>query len=230
MNSLDQQAIQIADEIVAGGLARRVEIKSNTGTYWYLATPDAYTAQLTVIASPGSPEICGVWSYTLLTMGLLRETSLAAYFESFRHAGLGLIVINPNGNGPDLIGESFIAQFSHAADSLGSAPFGLLGFSMGGGMALQFIESSSDISGRVAGLALIDPTLPGRIQPRRSTAILRNKTLLISSEEPMSPGQLAGQLLDLPAVAYPGLHGEMPYKAREAVTAFFVKQKAIASC
>lgn len=224
MNSLDKQAVHIADDIVAKGLANRIDATGESGPYWYLATPGIERAPLTVIASLGSPEVCGVWSYTLLSMGLIEQTSMASYFESFTHAGLGLIAINPNCNGPDLMGEAFIEQFTHTASTLNGRPLGLLGFSMGGGMALQFIEGQADIAERIAGLVLIDPTLLGRFHPRRSTTILRDQTLLIASNDPMSPGNLASQLLDVPATAFSGLHGEMPYKAISDVVEFFRKK------
>lgn len=221
MNPLDTVATALADDIVNAGLATRITLGRGDTATWALASPNATDARLTVIASLGSPEICGVWSYTLLSMGLQRETSMRAYFEAFRAAGLGLIAINPNGNGPDLLGSAFQEQFAHAAESLGKRRFGLLGFSMGGGMALQFIKGDAGIATRTAALALIDPTLPDRFHAQRSESILKERTLLVASEDPFSPGAIAATLFGIPAKTFPGLHGEMPCRALADVVTFF---------
>lgn len=93
---------------------------------------------------------------------------------------------------------------------------------MGGKILIEFLEQRSKLLDRIAGLVLIDPTLPSRLNVRNIPRLLDNDTLLIASQgEVHSPGQIASVLLQIPKISFPGIHGEMPNKALGEVIKFY---------
>ena len=225
----DENALRAAvDAVVAGmiadGVAEKVEFRGSNGTeYWNLASPDAFSKKLIVIAILGYPEEAGVWSYSLLREGRVDESSMRAYFEGFSGAGIGMIAINPNYPKPDIEGLLFHDQLERLANRIGSdQQLGFIGFSMGGRILLEFLQRHEELHSRTTGVALIDPTLPHRTSAQNVRQLLDNKTLLISSEdERMSPGKIAGALLEIDSLSFPGVHGEMPSMATGEVLKFF---------
>jgi len=99
---------------------------------------------------------------------------------------------------------------------------GFIGFSMGGKVLVEFLEQRPELLLRVAGLALIDPTLPNRLSVRHIRPLLDDDTLLIASQSGgQSPGEIASVLLDVPSISFAGIHGEMPNKAIGRIIEFF---------
>ena len=225
----DQGALRAAaDDLVAGlladGVAEKVAFRgSDDAEYWNLASPDAFSKKLIVIAILGYPEQVGVWSYSLLREGRVDESSMRAYFEGFDKAGIGMIAINPNFPEPDIEGESFHDQLERLVSRIGADhQLGFIGFSMGGKILFEFLQRHEELHARTVGVAMIDPTLPHRIKTDKLRAVLDNKTLLISSEnERMSPGKIAEALLEIDSLSFPGVHGEMPSMAIVEVLNFF---------
>jgi pimeloyl-ACP methyl ester carboxylesterase len=211
--------------MVAAGVARRKSyIDERLGReYSNLITPDAFEKQLIVIAVLGYPERAGVWSYTLLSQSRIRESSMEPYFREFGRRGLGLVAIDPNCFGPDIEGETFVYQLERVvADIAPGRKIGFIGFSMGGKILVEFLETRPELLGRTAGLVLIDPTLPNRLSVRHIRPLLDDNTLLIASEgEDHSPGEIASILLDVPSISFAGIHGEMPNKALGRIIEFF---------
>ena len=74
---------------------------------------------------------------------------------------------------------------------------------------------------KMAALVLIDPTLQRRLSLDKIRALLDGDTLLIASEgEEFSPGKMASALLDIPAMSFPGIHGQMPIQALDSIMTF----------
>lgn len=225
----EAQLRKSTDEIVAKMLtANLVEKKFYTDErlgkeYWNLITPNAFDKELIVIAVLGYPEQVGVWSYTLLSQSRTAETSMEPYFSEFAEHKLGLVAINPNCIAPDIEGGSFIYQLERIVDDITEdKKTGFIGFSMGGGILVNFLEQRSELLARVAGLVMIDPTLPNRLKVANIRSLLDKDTLLIASEgEVASPGEIASALLQIPKISFPGIHGEMPNKALPKIIDFY---------
>jgi pimeloyl-ACP methyl ester carboxylesterase len=190
--------------------------------YWNLITPKAFDKKLIVIAVLGYPELAGVWSYTLLRQERIDESSMEPYFREFNRHNFGLVAINPNFLAPDIEGDSFIYQLERViSDVADDKKIGLIGFSMGGRILVEFLEQRPKLLGRMAGLVLIDPTLPNRLEAGNIRRLLDDDTLLIASQgEVHSPGEIASVLLVIPKISFPGIHGEMPNKALGEVMKF----------
>ena len=191
--------------------------------YWNLSTPNAFDKEFISIAVLGYPEQVGVWSYTLLRQSRSSESSMKPYFHEFGKHDFGLVAINPNFFGPDIEGNSFIYQLERVvADIATDKNIWFIGFSMGGKIVVEFLEQRSELLARVAGLVLIDPTLPNRLKVENIRRLLDNDTLLIASEgEVTSPGDIASALLQIPKISFPGIHGEMPNKALRRIIEFY---------
>jgi pimeloyl-ACP methyl ester carboxylesterase len=218
-----------AEKIVANMLAANVAEKKfytdeRVGKeYSNLITPDAFDKKLIVIAVLGYPEQAGVWSYTLLRQSRISESSMQPYFREFGNNEVGLVAINPNFFTPDIEGDSFIYQLERVvADIAADKKMGLIGFSMGGRILVEFLEQRPTLLGRVAGLVLIDPTLPNRLKVGNIRRLLDNDTLLIASQgQDSSPGEIASVLLQIPKTTFTGIHGEMPNKALAEIIRFY---------
>ncbi|MGD8499173.1 MAG: hypothetical protein PVJ86_00915 [Phycisphaerales bacterium] len=191
--------------------------------YPNLITPNAFDRKLIAIAVLGYPEQAEVWSYTLLRQSRISESSVEAYFHEFARHDFGLVAINPNFFAPDIEGDSFIYQLQRVvADIAADRKIGFIGFSMGGKMLVEFLEQRSELLDRVAGLVLIDPTLPDRLSVGNIRRLLDNDTLLIASQGQVpSPGEIASALLQIPKISFPGIHTEMPNKALAQIIKFY---------
>lgn len=222
------------DAIVANMLAANVaqkilETDERLGKeYWVLATPNALEKRFIAVAILGYPEQVGVWSYTLLRQSRVNESSMEPYFREFATHDFGLIAINPNFIAPDIEGSSFLYQLDRVVSQITSEKrCGLIGFSMGGAIVLDFLDQRPSIMERVAGIVLIDPTLPSRLRLKNIRPLLDRDTLLVASEgEADSPGKFAASLLNIPAVSFPGIHGEMPNKALSRIIEFYQERIA----
>jgi len=216
---------RLVEQMVAANLAERKFYTDQRvgGEYWNLITPGAFEQKLVVIAVLGYPELAGVWSYTLLRQSRIGESSMETYFREFGRRDFGLIAINPNFPTPDIEGDSFVYQLERVmADIAPDTKIGFMGFSMGGRVLVEFLERRPELLGRVAGLVLIDPTLPNRLSIRNIRSLLDNDTLLIPSQSDIhSPGEIASVLLEIAKVSFPGIHGEMPNKALAHIIEFF---------
>lgn len=220
---------EIADEIVASMLDANVAEKKffsdeRVGKqYWNLITPDAFSKKLIAVVAIGYPEQVGVWSYTLLRQSRVRESSMEPYFREFVKHDLGLVAINPNFFEPDMEGDSFHYQLEQVTALIPTErKMGFLGFSMGGKVLVEFLDQHPELLDRVAGVVLIDPTLPNRLQIRNIRPLLDKDTLLIASEgDVASPGMIASTLLGIPNISFPGIHGEMPNKALPDIIKFY---------
>ncbi len=221
-----------ANHIVANMLAANVAEKKfycderRSKEYWNLVTPNAFDKKLVAIAVLGYPEQAGVWSYTLLSQARIDESSMELYFHEFSQHDIGLVAINPNFLGPDIEGDSFIYQLERViSDIAADKKIAFIGFSMGGKILVEFLQQRSELLNRVAGLALIDPTLPNRLDVGNIRRLLDNDTLLIASQSDVhSPGEIASALLGIPKISFPGIHGEMPNKALGEVIKFYKKR------
>jgi len=221
-----------AEQVVANMLAAEVAEKifytdQRVGkVYPNLISPNAFDKKLVAIVVLGYPERVGVWSYTLLRQSRVSESSMEPYFREFARHEFGLVAIDPNFFGPDVEGDSFIYQLERVvADIAHDKKIGFIGFSMGGKILVEFLEQHCRLIDRVAGLVLIDPTLPNRLTFANIRRLLDNDTLLIASQgEVQSPGEIASVLLQIPRISFPGLHGEMPNKALEEIINFYEKR------
>jgi hypothetical protein len=191
--------------------------------YPILITPNAFQRELVAIAVLGYPELVGVWSYTLLRQSRISESSMEPYFRQFADHNFGLVAINPSFFAPDIEGDSFIYQLDQViADIPTDKKIGLVGFSMGGRILVDFLQQRPELLHRVAGLVLIDPTLPQRLNVANIRPLLDNDTLLIASEGQVpSPGDIASALLHIPKISFPGIHGQMPNKALPHIISFY---------
>ena len=230
----DEAELKITvDKIVADMLAANVaEKKFYTDRrvdkeYWNLITPGAFDKKLVVVAALGYPEQAGVWSYTLLRQSRIAESSMEPYFREFAERDLGLVAINPNSLGPDIEGDSFIYQLERVvADISPDRKIGLMGFSMGGKIVVDFLDGRPELPDRVAGLVLIDPTLSNRLEVGNIRRLLDDDTLLIASQgEITSPGEIASVLLEIPKISIPGIHGEMPSKSLAEIIRFYEQRR-----
>jgi len=229
----EAELIKTTDRIVQDMLAANVaEKKFYTDErlgkeYWNLITPGAFDKKLVVIAALGYPEQAGVWSYTLLRQSRIAESSMEPYFRGFAERDFGLIAINPNSLDPDIEGDSFIYQLERVvADIAGDKRIGLMGFSMGGMIVVDFLQERGELLDRVSGLVLIDPTLSNRLQVANVRRLLDNDTLLIASQgEVTSPGEIASVLLEIPKISFSGIHGEMPHKALAEIIKFYEQRR-----
>ncbi len=93
---------------------------------------------------------------------------------------------------------------------------------MGGSIVVEFLEQHPELLVRVAGLVLIDPTLPNRLDIANIRSLLDNDTLLIASEgEVTSPGEITSALLQIPKISFSGIHGQMPNNALPQIIDFY---------
>ncbi len=218
-----------AEQVVANMLAANIALKKfytdeRVGQeYSILITQNAFDKKLIAIAVLGYPEQVGVWSYTLLRQSRISESSMEPYFHEFAKHDFGLVAINPNCFGPDTEGDSFIYQLERVvADIAPDRKIGFIGFSMGGKILVDFLQQRPELLDRVAGLVLIDPTLPNRLEVGNIRCLLDNDTLLIASQgELPSPGEIASVLLQIPKTSFTGIHGEMPNKSLDQIIKFY---------
>ncbi|MHC4476217.1 MAG: alpha/beta fold hydrolase [Planctomycetota bacterium] len=220
-NSADQV---VADMLAANVAEKKLYTDQRVGKeYPNLITPNAFDKERIAIAVLGYPELVGVWSYTLLGQSRISESSMEPYFLEFAKHDFGLVAINPNFFAPDIEGHSFIYQLERVvADSGPDKKIGFLGFSMGGKILVEFLQQRPELLERVAGLVLIDPTLPNRIKVANIRRLLDTDTLLIASESNVhSPGDIASVLLGIPKISFAGIHGQMPNKALPEIIKFY---------
>ena len=221
---------RIVEDMLTANVAQKIiETDERVGKeYWILASPNAFEKRFIAIAVLGYPEQVGVWSYTLLNQSRFDETSMEPYFREFADHDFGFVAINPNFFAPDIEGSSFLYQLDRVFSKISAEKrIGLIGFSMGGGILLDFLNQRDSLLESMAGLVLIDPTLPNRLRISNIRSLLDNDTLLIASEGQMdSPGKLASLLLNIPAAFVTGIHGEMPNKALSQIIHFFQEQVA----
>lgn len=218
-----------ADHVVAKMIASNTAEKKHyiddrhDKEYWNLITPKAFDKKLIIIAVLGYPEQAGVWSYTLLRQERIDESSMEPYFREFSRHNIGLVAINPNFLAPDIEGDSFIYQLERTISEVTEdKKIGFIGFSMGGKILVEFLQQRPELLDRMAGLALIDPTLPHRLEVGNIRRLLDDDTLLIASQgEVHSPGEIASVLLGIPKISFPGIHGEMPNKALGEIMNFY---------
>ena len=125
--------------------------------------------------------------------------------------------------GADTEGDPLIYQLERVvADIAPDRKIGFIGFSMGGKILVDFLQQRRELLDRMAGLVLIDPTLPNRLEVGNIRRLLDNDTLLIASQgELPSPGGIASALLQIPKTSFSGIHGEMPNKALAQIIKFF---------
>lgn len=228
---LKNKAIQLVDTMVAANIAQRKFYTDHRDAKEYpvLTTPNAFDKNLIVIAVLGYPEQAGIWSYTLLRQNRIDESTMEPYFKEFAQNNFGLVAINPNFFVPDIEGDSFIYQLeSTIADITPDHKIGFIGFSMGGRILVEYLQHRPDLLLRLAGLVLIDPTLPNRLELSNIRSLLDNNTLLIASHgaDP-SPGDIAEALLQIPKHQIKGIHGQMPNKALNKIIDFYKKQTGI---
>ena len=227
---LEEIVGRVVEGMVAAGVAeKRLYVDERVGgKYWNLVTPGAFDRGVVVIAVLGYPERAGVWSYTLLGQGRVDESSMEAYFREFGEHDIGLVAIDPNVFGPDMEGETFVYQLDRVVAGIGADKRpGFIGFSMGGKILVDYLGQRSGLADRTAGLVLIDPTLPNRLDVANIRPLLDNDTLLIASEgEVTSPGEIASALLGIDKISFGGIHGEMPSKALGEIVRFFEKRAA----
>jgi hypothetical protein len=222
---LKKIAAQVVEKMVAANTAQKKHYSDERvgKEYWNLITPNAFDKKLIAIAVLGYPEQVGVWSYTLLRQSRVGESSMEPYFSEFGRHDLGLVAINPNFFSPDMEGDSFIYQLERVVADIGpDTKIGFMGFSMGGRIVIDFLQQRAELLGRVAGLVLIDPTLPNRLEVGNIRRVLDDDTLLIASQgEVNSPGEIASVLLNIPKISFEGIHGEMPNKALAKIIEFY---------
>jgi len=227
-DQLRQMTDAMVEEMVAAGVAQRISVTDERvgEEYWILSSAQAFEKRFITVAALGYPEQVGIWSNTLLRQGQVGETSMEPYFRRFAEQDFGLVAINPNCLAPDIEGSSFLYQLDRAVAQIpAQSQCCLIGFSMGGGMVLKFLDQHPAVLERIAALVLIDPTLQRRLSLDKIRAFLDRDTLLIASEgEEFSPGKMASALLDIPAVSFPGIHGQMPSKALDRIMAFLQKR------
>ena len=223
--NLHNAANKIVADMIAANIAEKkfYNDKRIGKEYWNLISPNAFDKKLIVIALAGYPERAGVWSYTLLRQSRTDESSMEPYFREFAKADFGLIALNPNFFGPDIEDDSFIYQLERViADITPDKKIGLIGFSMGGKILVEFLEQRPELLQRIVGLTLIDPTLPNRLRTENIRTLLDDRTLLIASQrETNSPGEISSILLQIPNIAFPGIHGEMPNKSLSQIIKFY---------
>ncbi len=224
MSSEREITCQLVDDMVSRGIVEKLVESGdrNNDEYWLLASPDALEKEAIVVVAIGYPEIAGVWSYTLLRQERIPETSMEAYFQTLAANGIGMVVINPNCTEPDMEGSSFVCQLEKLFERIpASARVALIGFSMGGGMILRFLDGNPGTIEDICGLVLLDPALPGKLKLGKVRDLLNDRTLLIASEgEDRSPGKIAAMLLGIPAQGIDGIHGEMPAKSHNIIMKF----------
>lgn len=226
---LEKIAAEVVEKMVVANLAqKKLYIDERVGKeYWNLITPNAFEKKLIVVAVLGYPEQVGVWSYTLLRQSRVSESIMEPYFSEFGSHDIGLVAINPNFFRPDMEGYSFVYQLEQVVADIGpDKRIGFMGFSMGGRIVVDFLQQRGELLGRVAGLVLIDPTLPNRLEVGNIRHLLNNDTLLIASQgEFNSPGEIASILLEIPKISFEGIHGEMPNKALAKIIEFYRQRK-----
>jgi pimeloyl-ACP methyl ester carboxylesterase len=222
---LNKAADEIVGEMIAAKVVeRKVYFDERVGKeYSNLVSEGAFEKKFIAIAVLGYPERAGVWSYSLLGQGRVEECSMECYFREFAKHDMGLVAIDPNYFGADIEGDSFVYQLSKVIADIGpERKIGLIGFSMGGKVLVEYLQQNPEVQERVAGLVLIDPTLPNRLDVGNIRGLLDENTLLIASEgQVQSPGDIASVLLQIPKIVFTGIHGEMPSKSLYEIIEFY---------
>lgn len=218
----------IVGDLISRNLAEKLSFSDTrlSKEYWVLTTPQAFEKKLIVITLLGHPERVGVWSNTLLHQSRIQEASMEPFFREFQRLDVGLLAINPHFFGPDGTGDTYHFQLQQVLEHIPKErQLGLIGFSMGGRVSLEFLEKHPSLIDRLAGLALIDPVLSPELRIEHTRSLLNTSTLLIASQgKGMSPGQTASLMLKIPKITYEGAHGEMPTMSLGKVADFFQQQ------
>lgn len=227
-DKLDKVADLVTEELIQSGLAEKIFRKDERigKEYFVLSTPDAFKKKFVCIGILGYPERVGVWSYTLLKNSKIEQSSMKPYFQLFLKKNWGFIAINPNYFQPDLEGDTFKYQLNQIiSDLTPEQKIGLIGFSMGGKIIIEFLNENTDNLNQVIGLVLIDPTLPNRLHFHNISQLIQKNTLLIASiSEFNSPGDIASILLNIPKKSFEGIHGEIPNKSLPEIIEFYSKR------
>lgn len=227
-DKLDKIADLVTEELIQTGLAEKIFRKDEriSKEYFILCTPNAFKKKFVGIGVLGYPERVGVWSYTLLKNSKIDQSSMKPYFQLFSKKNWGFIAINPNYFQPDLGGETFKYQLNQIfLDLTPEQKIGLIGFSMGGKIIIEFLNENTDIMNQVIGLTLIDPTLPNRLHFQNISQLIQKNTLLIASiSENNSPGDIASVLLNIPKKSFEGIHGEIPNRSLAEIIKFYSKR------
>ena len=194
----------------------------NNEDYYVLVSPNAFEKDFICILAMGFAEFAGVWSYTLLKLSRLEESSMKPYFQSFIKEDWGVISINPHYSDPDPIGTNYYYQFDKLLEEINpEAKLGFIGFSMGGRPILEYLDQKKNILNRIIGLVLIDPEVPKEIKTAKLLKIIKERTFLVAGEGEHALGEGAANSLQISYIKVGGIHGAIPYKVVTRVMEFF---------
>ncbi len=190
-------------------------------SFTVLTSKEAMGAKQILLIVSGIPEETGVWSYTLLQLGRLKEASMGAYFEMARKHGCGVIALNPHGNGVEGKSSEYHLQLKTVLSLLSRKPqdrtVTILCFSAGGGMTVEFLNGQADLARSITNMVLIDTTPPplSRRMISKDVQQLLGRTILFGLEDEQEKisymAQATASVLGLhPTPVRAKLHGELP--------------------
>jgi len=227
MTKLTDIVSQNIDDILNLKLAEKKFYKDvrNNKDYYVLSSPNAFEKDYICIMAMGFAEFVGVWSYTLLKLSRLEESTMKPYFQSFTNEDWGVISINPHYSDPDPIGDNYYYQFDKLLEDIKpETKLGFVGFSMGGRPILEYLDNKKDILNRIIGLVLIDPEVPEEINNEQLLKIIKERTFLVAGEGEHALGEGAAKFLQIPYISIGGIHGAIPNIVINDVIDFFKKQ------
>ena len=222
MKSVEEIAKEIERELLEKKIVNKLEYQD----YYLLSTPDALNRKNIFIIVSGHPEIAGVWSNTLLSQGQLTASSMESYFKAFHNEGWGLIALNPHLIQDDLVGTNYYNQIAQILkDSKPESNLGFIGFSMGGRIIYDFLNSNNKILERTIAIVQIDPVIQQFKWDPSIIDLLKSKTILFaSSTDPYKFGIVSSHLLSISYLPIEGIHGTLPSKCLKEIIKFIKKE------
>jgi len=223
---------EIAKSIEKDLLERRIIVKQTykdldkNQDYYLISTPDVFKKKDIFVIVSGHPEIAGIWSNTLLSEGRIEESSMESYFEAFYKENWGLLALNPHYIKDDLVGTNYFNQLEKIIEiTTPETRFGFIGFSMGGRIIYDFLNTNKNLVEKVIAIAQIDPVIQSFNWDKNIINSLENRTILFaSSTDKYRFGTIASALLKISSIPIEGIHGALPSRCLESIINFFMTQ------
>lgn len=225
MTSVEKIARNIEKDLSERGIITKYYYNDNPDDY-LISTPDVLNKDYVFIIVSGHPEIAGVWSYTLLSHGRLEDSSMELYFKEFNKNAWGLIALNPHLIEDDLAGTTYFIQLNKILEDINPMTrIGFIGFSMGGRIIYDFLNTRKNVINRVVAIAQIDPVIQSFNWDKETMKFLEDRTILFaSSTDQYKFGITASVILNIPNEAIEGIHGSLPNKSLSQILDFLRKK------
>ncbi len=152
--------------------------------YYLLASSNFEKAKAIGVILPGIPEKIAFWSYTLLKNGDLHSSSKYPYFKSFIENGWALINLIPHLYYVDTIGTRYAEQLIYVLKNISTdAKVAIIGYSFGGKIITEIINSKKELLDKIDCLILLDPVIsPEKLIKQHMKLNIASSIIYLSDE------------------------------------------------